>query len=70
MWLLEEKLCVIVFVVCVYHMSDMTSGKIACLAFSFSQPVRFFFPQRQNLWEERQFCRLLGYELCVIFLLL
>lgn len=33
MWLLEEKLCVMVFVVCVYHMSDMTSGKIACLAF-------------------------------------
>lgn len=29
-----------------------------------------FFPQRQNLWGERQFCRLLGYELCVIFLLL
>lgn len=42
MWLLEEKLCVIVFVVCVYHMSDMTCGKIACLAFSFSQPVRAF----------------------------
>lgn len=35
-------MCVMVFVVCVYHMSDMTSGKIACLAFSFSQPVRAF----------------------------
>lgn len=35
-------MCVMVFVVCVYHMSDTTSGKIACLAFSFSQPVWAF----------------------------